>query len=57
MNSLFDQINNTAQDAIEKSYGERFDPILKWSTKPEFGDLQINVQCRSLKNWARTLEK
>ena len=43
MNSLFDQINNTAQDAIEKSYGERFDPILKWSTKPEFGDLQINV--------------
>ena len=43
MKSIFDQINEAAKDAIEKSYGERFDPILKWSTKEGFGDLQINA--------------
>lgn len=43
MKSIFDQINDAAKDAIEKSYGERFDPILKWSTKEGFGDLQINA--------------
>ena len=43
MKSIFDLINEAAKDAIEKSYGERFDPILKWSSKEGFGDLQINA--------------
>lgn len=43
MDSIFEQINYAATIAIEKAYGEKFDPILKWSNKAEFGDLQINA--------------
>ena len=43
MKSIFDELNDAARSAIEISYGKKLDPILKWSSKPGFGDLQINI--------------
>lgn len=43
MRSLLDSVSESARYAIRSACGSDFDPIVRWSTKPEHGDLQINA--------------
>lgn len=45
MDSLFSRVESRAQDALAKSFGEKTDPVLRWThgSKTVFGDLQINA--------------
>lgn len=42
MQSLLSQVENAARTAL-RAMGHDVDPIVRWSTKPEFGDIQINT--------------
>lgn len=43
MQSLFSRVEDAGRSAIAAAFGEPSDPIVRWSTKPEFGDVQINA--------------
>ncbi len=43
MQSLYSKIESAAKNAILDGTGQDSDPIVRWSTKPEFGDFQINA--------------
>lgn len=43
MQSLYSQVELQARTAIHKAFGLGADPVVRWSNKPEFGDLQINA--------------
>jgi len=43
MDSLYKQVFNAASYAIESAFNEHADPVVRWSDKPGFGDIQINA--------------
>jgi arginyl-tRNA synthetase len=43
MQSLYSHVEDAARAAIVAATGQEGDPIVRWSSKPEFGDLQINA--------------
>ncbi len=43
MQSLFSRVEDAGRAAITAAFGEESDPIVRWSNKPEFGDVQINA--------------
>lgn len=43
MQSLFSQVEQAASLAINSAFGVDADPVVRWSNKPEFGDVQINA--------------
>lgn len=42
-NSLYGKVELAAKEAIKNGLGESADPLLRWSARPEHGDLQINA--------------
>jgi arginyl-tRNA synthetase len=42
MQSLISRVDTAARGAITLALGAEYDPIVRWSAKPEFGDIQIN---------------
>ncbi|MFN8016321.1 MAG: arginine--tRNA ligase [Acidimicrobiia bacterium] len=43
MKSLLGLVEDCAKEAVEKATGQDTDPIVRWSTNPKFGDIQINA--------------
>lgn len=43
MQSLKSLVETAARTAIIQALGSDFDPIVRWSSQPKFGDLQINA--------------
>ena len=43
MDSLYSRVEVAARKAVLAATGIDGDPVVRWSTKPEFGDLQINA--------------
>lgn len=43
MKSLFGRVNAAGAQAVSLVAGKDFDPVVRWSSNPEFGDLQINA--------------
>ncbi len=43
MQSLYQKVETAAATAIFEAFNKQYDPIVRWSSKPGFGDLQINA--------------
>ncbi len=43
MQSLYSRVEDAARAAIRQAFSGDHDPVVRWSAKPEFGDLQINA--------------
>lgn len=43
MQSLYSKIELAARKAVLEATGLDGDPVVRWSSKPEFGDFQINA--------------
>lgn len=54
MQSLFDQVQTASRAAISAAYGVDEDPVVRWSSKPGFGDIQINAAMSLAKTLGET---
>jgi len=50
MQSIYSRIEASARKAVLEAIGIDADPVVRWSSKPEFGDFQINAAMGLAKN-------